>query len=660
MSGTAPSSGQMSVKQQMGQVDASKALDIISRARNLDELERLRLAALHTRHASYFWNVKTDALYWSSNAAEVLGLKNVDNITTGAAFLELLPEDARNHRSDLIFDSLSTDTDGGVRFDLSYPVFSQASSSDPVSVHESGCWLPGAEGEVKEVFGLLRPQPERDLVPQAPLVDSETGLVHLEGILTALSTCLAEDPENSCGLVVTKVCNLAAICETYGAAIIPDLMRAVSARLRSVMRGVDLLGRVGRSQFAVVLRNCTTEQIQIAGDRFISAVRDSVIDTPHGPVWVELAAGGTILPLMSSNPVESFAFAEEALMAAEAGAAPAYNTFNRAGSSTEAHDKNKNFAQTIVAALNEERFKLWHQPIVDAHTGKACMFEGLLRMYGAKGEVVSAGHLVPVAEQLGFMHMIDALVCQSSLKVLESDATARISFNISSQSLADRHASSRLLEMIASSGELASRLCVEIDYSDIKSKSKNGRLFIERLKSMQCQIALNGYYTTGGDTETLEMVDFVKLDAALCNDISIRTNDQPMLEAAISYARRHNTRIVAEKIESQADADVLKSFGVDLMQGHLFGKASGEFFDSVLSPNGSTADHGDAGQKPTEALDNKAESEELARMVAIQEKFATDVKAEQKPAASASGEINLLRAALGKLDAAREAGNNAN
>jgi GGDEF domain-containing protein len=46
---------------------------------------------------------------------------------------------------------------------------------------------------------------------------------------------------------------------------VPDVIRATGARLRSVMRGADLLGRTGTAQFAVVLRECSSEQIMTAG-----------------------------------------------------------------------------------------------------------------------------------------------------------------------------------------------------------------------------------------------------------------------------------------------------------------------------------------------------------------------------------------------------------
>jgi GGDEF domain-containing protein len=128
------------------------------------------------------------------------------------------------------------------------------------------------------------------------MVDGETGLATRAAILEGLSRALAAKEASSCGLVVATMANISDIRETYGPAIVNEAIAATGARLRSVMRGADMLGRCGPSQFAILLKNCSSEQIHVAGDRFVAAIRNDVIETNLGPVWVELTAGGVIVP----------------------------------------------------------------------------------------------------------------------------------------------------------------------------------------------------------------------------------------------------------------------------------------------------------------------------------------------------------------------------
>jgi EAL domain-containing protein (putative c-di-GMP-specific phosphodiesterase class I) len=118
-----------------------------------------------------------------------------------------------------------------------------------------------------------------------------------------------------------------------------------------------------------------------------------------------------------------------------------------------AHSNNRKHANDIITALNEERFTIWHQPIVSATTGDPVMYESLLRMKSADGEILPAAHLVPIAEKLGFMQMIDAMVCQTSLKLLAARADTKVSFNLSDSTLRNSYAASRILSIVAEAGK---------------------------------------------------------------------------------------------------------------------------------------------------------------------------------------------------------------
>jgi hypothetical protein len=128
------------------------------------------------------------------------------------------------------------------------------------------------------------------------MIDGETGLATRAAILAALSGAVA----NKDGVVVRARGGNHGQHQRY-----PRNLWA-GHRQRGHCRdgraaalghaGADMLGRCGPSQFAILLKNCSSEQIHVAGDRFVAAIRNDVIDTNLGPVWVELTAGGVIVP----------------------------------------------------------------------------------------------------------------------------------------------------------------------------------------------------------------------------------------------------------------------------------------------------------------------------------------------------------------------------
>src|SRR4029079_18459214 len=90
---------------------------------------------------------------------------------------------------------------------------------------------------------------------------------------------------------------------------------------------------------------------------------------------------------------------------------------------------NARAAHEIVACLKEDRFKLAFQPIVDATTSDVVMHEALLRMADARGDMIAAAHLIPIAEKLGLVRLIDRTVAHLTLSTPLAYPPARLRFN---------------------------------------------------------------------------------------------------------------------------------------------------------------------------------------------------------------------------------------
>jgi EAL domain-containing protein (putative c-di-GMP-specific phosphodiesterase class I)/GGDEF domain-containing protein len=570
---------------------SGSVLDSLAKARDISDLELLRVASVQTGHAAYQWNILTDTVTWSENAAQVLGLADAHVPTTGKAFRDLISPEARDLRDDLLLDNTQLDDGNGIEFGTCYGIVVPGDSATFVGIEERGRIHSGQDGTVTEVVAFVRRRCGQQAENGADgNTDEETDLFSKRGIVNQLTKLLDRNEQQTCGLLVATISNMSNISSTYGPVVVPDVVRAVAARLRSVMRGVDILGRTAPNQFAILLCECSSAQIQIAGERFIAAIRDNVIETPHGPVWVELCAGGIVLPLSTGDAAEAFSLAEEASIQAEVGAGDCYLTYTPSPDRSQTHEANRHSAREIIEALNTERFTLWHQPIVDSATRETAMYESLLRMQTPEGEIMSAGHLVPIAEKLGFMHMIDAMVCRTSIQLVAEREDAIVSFNISEGSLNNSYAATRIQSLIAEAGHLASRLCVELSFGSVEALSENAVKLLQELRTLGCSVALSGYFKKGIGLDVLKLVDLVKLDGSVCAGISARPADIGLLKAAVEYARRAGSRVVAEHIETEADAAVLAEVGVDLMQGYLFGEASPEYFNLILSKLGEPLD----------------------------------------------------------------------
>jgi EAL domain-containing protein (putative c-di-GMP-specific phosphodiesterase class I) len=639
--------------------EADSLLGSLARVREASDLERLRVAVMQTGHVAMHWHAQTDVVTWSENAAGVLGLEADALPRHGSRYRALMQADHRDRYEAEVLENTKLDDGDGIEYGLQYELIDPVSGT-VTAIDERGRLVHGPQGDLQDVIAILRRahDPSDAEARSGGMIDGETGLATRAAILEGLSRALAAKEASSCGLVVATMANISDIRETYGPAIVNEAIVATGARLRSVMRGADMLGRCGPSQFAILLKDCSSEQIHVAGDRFVAAIRNDVIETALGPVWVELTAGGVIVPASEADPAEAFSLAEEALSQAECGVGTSFVVYQPSPQRLLAHSNNRKHANDIITALNEERFTIWHQPIVSATTGDPVMYESLLRMKSADGEILPAAHLVPIAEKLGFMQMIDAMVCQTSLKLLESHPQTRVSFNLSDSTLRNSYAASRILSIVAEAGNVAKQVCVEISHGSIMRESSAEYATITRLRELGCSIAVTGYLREGLSINVLKQVDYVKIDGSICAGISERPDDLQLLKAAVEFARRAGAGVVGERIESQADASILAEMGVDYLQGYLFGKASPDHFHLTLAPIDAADDEvvsgAPASPPPVAIQEEVAQPAPHAGTGAVPSEDSGEQQSGEQPSAGHTsqqpGGIDLLKSALSKLD----------
>src|SRR5439155_836447 len=139
--------------------------------------------------------------------------------------------------------------------------------------------------------------------------------------------------------------------------------------------------------------------------------------------------GGVTLPLRASNSNTAVARAEEALAEARRLPADGFVAYKPSQRRLSERRLNARCAAEIVTCLKEDRFQLAFQPIVSAATGETILHEALLRMTDGARELIAAAHLIPIAEKLGLVRLIDRTVVQLAIATVLAYPDARLSFN---------------------------------------------------------------------------------------------------------------------------------------------------------------------------------------------------------------------------------------
>ena len=546
-----------------------------------DVLQRIQRAVEAVGEATYHWTTETDTIQWSPNMEAVLGCKP-DAAGTGRAYANLLDGDNITSRYDTVMRSHAVDEGDGVAFQIEYLFRPDGRSGRrAIWLEDRGKWFVGKLGRPAEVFGAIRRIDDRHSRDQhlsfLGNCDPLTGLMNRGRLAEALGETIsaATREQGNCAVLIAAVNNLAVVNEAYGFEVADEVIVALGRRLRQVVRTGDAIARYSGSKFGIILNSCQEDELQIAVDRFVNIARESVIETEHGPVWAMLSVGAVVVPKHAADANLAMARAEEAL--AEARRMPSDGSVIYRPSAKRVAERglNARCAAEIVKCLKEDQFKLCFQPIVNAATRDLVMHEALLRMTDAGGDLVVAANLIPVAEKLGLVRLIDRAVAQMTISALHNYPQARLSMNVSGSTATDPRWFNQLTEIIAANRSVAGRLTVEITETIALADLKETYSFVESLRNIGCGVAIDDFgvgFTSFRNLRDLP-VNLVKLDGSFCRDLKNNSANEYLVRTLVDLTHKFNLKTVAEWVEAPEDAEILEECQVDMMQGNLFGKA---------------------------------------------------------------------------------------
>ena len=529
----------------------------------------------------YEWSIESDVLAWGSNATEVLMVGGLAPISSGRNYAKLLAPDAVTSRFDVIMKSSQRDEGAGVPYQVQYALH-PADDEEGLWIEDIGRWFAGADGKPIRAHGIVRIINERhdreERLTYLSRFDGLTGEMnrfHLtEGLDTTLKQAVAQ--RNSCGFMLVAIDNLARINESYGFDVADEAIGAVAKRLRAKMRGGDQLGRFSGNKFGVILNNCTPEDMERAAERLVAGVRDDVIRTGAGPVAVTVTVGGVTAPRHASNVQEILARAQETLDRAKAKRPGSFQIYRPNVEREVLRRENVRAADEIVNALNERRILLAFEPVVATPTRQTAFYECLMRIRRGDGSLVPAHAVIPVAERLGLVRLLDHRVLELLVGEMSAVPSLNASVNVSPASITDPDWWTTLGALLRANSGVAERLIVEITETTVIHDIDDTRGFVCRVKDLGCKIAIDDFgsgYTSFRNLRKLG-VDILKIDGAFVQNLMRTEDDRAFVSALVDLAKRLGLKTVAEWVQDDASAALLSDWGCDYLQGELIGLGS--------------------------------------------------------------------------------------
>ena len=532
--------------------------------------------------AAFVWDIASDAIDWSHHIGAVFPDIPSGALATGAEFAKLI-EPERSVRTDALGHSPPVGGGEGTPYRIEYGV--RTSTSAPVLwIEETGCWFAGPDGRPARAQGIVRINNERHARDQQLLKlsrhDPLTGELNRTHLIAALAEAIEETQRfrSACAFMLIGIDHLARINDAFGFDVADAVISEVALRIRARLRGGDVLGRFSGNKFGLILKNCTVDDMNVAAERFLVCVRDDVVPTRSGPVSVTASVGAVSVPRYARSADEAINRAAETLDGAKRRRAGSFSVW-RPNVEREAQRKvNIRVTDEIVTALNERRIVMAFEPVVDARSRQAAFYECLIRMQQEDGRVLLAPDIVPVAERLGLIRLVDHRVLELVVAELAASPAVELSLNISPDTTMDPDWWASIESLMRAHPGVAERLIVEITETVAIQDIDDLRGFVTRLKNFGSRIAIDDFgagYTSFRNLRKLD-VDIVKIDGAFVQNIARSADDRAFVQTLIDLARRLQIKTVAEWVQDEESANLLRDWGCDYIQGRLIGLAAAE------------------------------------------------------------------------------------
>lgn len=429
---------------------------------------------------------------------------------------------------------------------------------------------------VEKLQALFTEQAERsEKLRVESYQDSLTGLANRRYFEMQLTARVSNLEEARAGyLLLLRVQDLAGLNARLGGQRTDQLLQAVGEQLRrtcaSYPETKDLITRSRGGEFAVLAPGMVHEEaVQLA------QALESTLQSLHvtGASDVDPVACIGLAPFNPGDaPQALLKLADEALARAESQPEPGWVCLEQ-GAAAQAADSHHAWHSRLDQALEEGRFELFFQPVVDCQSLERVLHHKVIsRLHDEQGEALAAGRFLPWLERFGWMPRLDLLVLEKVLDHLHTHQQS-LALNLSAATLADPKALQRVFELLGQHAALGERLTFEIGEEQLPDQSQLEKLN-RRLHELGFGLALQrfgGRFSMIGNLAHLGLA-YLKIDGGYIRSIDQERHKRLFIEAIQGAAHSIDLPLIAERVETEGELQVLREMGVQGIQGQLVGE----------------------------------------------------------------------------------------
>ena len=430
---------------------------------------------------------------------------------------------------------------------------------------------------LRDITARKRSEAEADFLAYN---DPLTRLPNRQGLARQLRAALlvAEEQQQHLVLLYVDMDRFKDVNDSLGHDAGDALLIQVARRLRSKVHPDDIVARLAGDEFVVVLASPLTACQPDCMLREIRFALRKPYATQGGIISVAASIGVSVFPEDGTTAQELMLNASAAMESAKdqgQGSHQFYGTHMAVRPSRLlAQD------QLLREAVEKDQGLLLHyQPLWNLKTNRLESFEALVRWQHPERGLLQPGEFIAFAESRGLISLLDRWVMRAACKQLQAWRHAglppvSVSVNMSAGEFNQSNLVNEVQRLLAATEVGPQWLEIELTETTLMKQSERVLETLKSLKALGVRLSIDDFGTGYSSLAYLKRypLDKVKIDRSFVKDTPQDADSVSLIKAIIEMNRSLNLRTVAEGVETQAQWDLLKEMGCDLIQGYYLSR----------------------------------------------------------------------------------------
>lgn len=357
------------------------------------------------------------------------------------------------------------------------------------------------------------------------------------------------------------------------------LIRAVSQRLQNTLRESDSIGHLGADRFLVIQTQINEiSDAALLSEKLLLNLKQTfhVEDTE---LLISASLGISVFPNDGDSVEELLKNASAASHYSKSRFHGGYTFYTK--NIIQNISRRLNLDRLMRGALEREEFVVYYQPKVETKTRKIISFEALLRWFSPELGLVSPAEFIPIAEKNNLIEPLGVFVIEQALAQLAEwqqrySSQLSMAVNLSPVQFRSHQLIGKIESALLTNSLEGKFVEFEVTEGVLLAEYSNVEESLQHLESLGVSLAMDDFGTGYSSMSYLRKYNFdlLKIDGEFISNIVDDISDQKLVSATIAMAHGLGMKVVAERIETEAQYNWLANENCDYLQGWLFSKAA--------------------------------------------------------------------------------------